>query len=697
MDRTENVDAAMHHALQLAFFIHGDKATATQVAAQALSKLQLAAQAQDKRLYYTPSGRAAARSARTKVSLGEHHLLQRLVYIESEAFEKRREAEGQVDAEDLMIHFIKHLMKITLKRNSFYVALGLSRLLHNYSTAETMEIYNLVVQDPERVRDDYYYRSRKARLMTEMKERFGELIKATRQNRGEERFESDTLSGLSKPLVSECLEQFTPWQTRCILPEKFDPTREVIKGLSFASKDPDAEHAIEVNRFHSLIHPDCYLHLVDALQFDTPANRLDIPRFYLAEKAQKPPRNRHSSNWSDTDMDDMKNHLREQAARRKSFSANLLRLLVDGVEQQTMDLRRATQSQLYVQGDAELMEVIGVNGKEEVLLAVRLFDEASVKNLRTAIRLEGGQEIAFTLTPSFDSVGEIEEMLVEVGYSETHLWRAARLAMRQSLTRWSEVMTGGAIVGWAKPALALALLALLVAGVWFFARRGNDFSKHQQQAQKEKQTPASNEKREVAPTPEPKQNQEKPQQAENQNPQTPPATKPQEPPPAPRQNNRQTSPVATTDSKRKSPDVSAPRHQVPLAPDQQDTIAIVPDTRGSVPRPTGLLLPEVKSIALDVQGDEELNQQLTEKLTAAFASTSRFKLVERNQADALLKIFIKREKSGAVFSVRLANDKLFVIFPIEAKSASRKYTGSPEVVAAKILSDLVTASGKRKP
>jgi hypothetical protein len=698
MDRTENFDAVLQDALQLACFIHGDKATAAEIAANALSKLEVAAQAQDKRLYYTPSGRSSSRVARTKVSLCEHHLLQRLLYIESEPFEKRKEEDGLSGEEDMIIHFIKHLMKITLKRNSFYVTLGVSRLLHNYSTAETMEIYNLVVQDPERVRDDYYYRSRKARLMAEMKERFGELVRAVRMNRGEERFESDHLANLHKPLVRECLARFTPWTTRCILPEKFDPTKEIIKGLSFDSKDPDAEHVIEVNRFHSVIHPDCYLRLSDALQLDTPANRLDIPHFFLSENAQRPPRNGKSANWGKDELDEIRKRLDEQRARRRSFSASLLRILVDGVEKATLDLRHTTRARFTAGRGAELLEVIGVNAKGELLLATRLFDEASLKSLKTTIRLEGGQEICFNLTPSFDSIGEVEETVVEVGYRETNLVRAAALVSRQRVARMKEALKALAVTGWAKPALAFALLALLAAGVWFFALRGNGMPNKPEQAHDKEQTPAPEEKRQEAPAPDPNQKINNPQQAKIPNPQPSSVPKQEEKKPqsAPRQSGKQGGQIAGT-AKRKPRNVNLPRNRALSEQQPQEIIAAIPERlRGGSGRLAGLLLQEVKSIALDLQGDEELGRRMQEQLTLAFASSARFVLTERDNADALLKVFIKREPSGASFIVRLANDKLFVIFPTEPKTTGRKYKGSPDEVAAKILNDLLIESARQK-
>src|SRR5689334_2067884 len=137
MDSNILQDEWLNKAFQLAYFIHGDKATAMQIVTGAMTLLEVAAAAQDKRLYYTPTGRALARKARTKVSLSEIHLLQRLIYVESEPFEKRKEAiETSLGEEDMITHFIKHLVKIGVKRNSFYVTLGLSRLLHTYTTSE---------------------------------------------------------------------------------------------------------------------------------------------------------------------------------------------------------------------------------------------------------------------------------------------------------------------------------------------------------------------------------------------------------------------------------------------------------------------------------------------------------------------------------------------------------------------------------
>jgi len=169
--QTAQIDDWLNKAFKLAFFIHGRRDIVKQIAASAMNKLETASNAQFKRYYYTPTGRAeTSRATRSRVSLNDLQLLQRLVFVESENFEKQNETAKTTSEKNLLVYFIKHLVRISLKRNSFYVTLGISRILHNYGTNDAMEIYNIVVQDPDRVHDDYY-RSRKGVLMKELKAR----------------------------------------------------------------------------------------------------------------------------------------------------------------------------------------------------------------------------------------------------------------------------------------------------------------------------------------------------------------------------------------------------------------------------------------------------------------------------------------------------------------------------------------------
>src|SRR6185436_7519463 len=206
-------DAIINKAFRLACFINGNESTALKVLNSSLERLETAVAAQDKRLYYTPSARQASSrrgsaGSRYKVSLSESHLLQRLIYLSSEPYEILQERAGSprsICEEDMIVHFLKHLVHITMKRNSFYVALGISRVLHDYTTSETIEINN-AVREADRMRDEDYYRSRKRRIMKEIRERFGSLIGVYQGPRAEERFIIQERPGWRAGLVEQCLD-----------------------------------------------------------------------------------------------------------------------------------------------------------------------------------------------------------------------------------------------------------------------------------------------------------------------------------------------------------------------------------------------------------------------------------------------------------------------------------------------------------
>ena len=469
-------------AFQLAYFIHPEKPIALRIATEALAKLEIACIAQDKRLYYKPIGRLLSertqrRKYRTKVSMSELHLLQRLVYIESEPYERAQERSNlsTLSEEDMIIRFIKHLVRITIRRNSFYVTLGLSRLLHNYSTAETMEIYNLVVQDPERVKDDSYYRSCKGRLMNELRERFGDLLRIVRGQRGEERLHTRDDPDRYIRLVKKCLLLFTPWKTRCVLPETFNPMEETIPHFTFEGDDPDKEHPIELNRIHSLLHPDCYSRLIGALGFDPPEKRLALPHFSLSrEDHQLPRRDRyHPPQLAEEEVAAVQNELNERAARRKVTSGRLLLIVVDGIERARLDPIRMRQVRLELEENAELIEVRALDEGGEVVLATCLLTQyeggsSSRPHIRSIV-LEGGQKLSFTIALSRNLRGEILGVTVDVEYHEMNLIRAAARWLRQLKYRVAGVWASVNVPA-LKPALACVLIAASAVIIAFSVR-----------------------------------------------------------------------------------------------------------------------------------------------------------------------------------------------------------------------------------
>jgi hypothetical protein len=269
--QNRSIDELLNKAFSLASFILGSREDALRTVEEAMNRLNVTAVAQGKRLYYKSSSWLDDEKAdryRNKVLFSELHLLQRLVYITAEPYEKEQEQRSvasDAGEETMLIHFIKHLVRITTRRNSFYVTLGLSRLLFNYTTSETMEVYNAVIQDPERVKDDYYYRSRKGVLMQEVKKRFGNLVEVVRGPRGEERFRASENQAKFSDLVTECLSFFTPWYTPCLVPAGGNPILDGIESLS--SHGRQEEDKVEVDRIHAVLHPECHERLIDSLGF----------------------------------------------------------------------------------------------------------------------------------------------------------------------------------------------------------------------------------------------------------------------------------------------------------------------------------------------------------------------------------------------------------------------------------------------
>ncbi|MEK7833032.1 MAG: hypothetical protein AAB401_18225, partial [Acidobacteriota bacterium] len=210
----------LERAYQLAFFILGNQEASEQIAVEAVDRLQMAVVTQDRRYYYIPQGSSRqlsrASGARSKVTFSELHLLQRLIFDETEPREKEQEY-AEFDDRQLLIHFLKHLVRITIKRNSFYVSLGVTRLLHHYSITEAISLHSIVMQNPSRAKDNYYWRSRKGQLLQEMKSRFSDVLMLTRGAYGEERFIPRPNQDRYADFVTHCLETFMPWETDCPL------------------------------------------------------------------------------------------------------------------------------------------------------------------------------------------------------------------------------------------------------------------------------------------------------------------------------------------------------------------------------------------------------------------------------------------------------------------------------------------------
>lgn len=245
------------NALRLASLFHNDPPMAAAVAERAVMRLETAADAQFKRFYYATAQR------RSKIHFPRPALLQLLVFTESEPFERISEQRGSVTPAMMVFRYVKHLVTVSARRNSFHAAVAVCRLLFGYSTAETMAIHGALLHEDERIKEDGYYRARKRLMMAELEQRFTGLVRV-RGRAAEERFEPLGEQGAMRDAVFAALAACTPWASPCVAPAQ----------LAARLDDPE----VEIDRLHALIHPPCFRALAAYAGVAAADVRLAMPR-----------------------------------------------------------------------------------------------------------------------------------------------------------------------------------------------------------------------------------------------------------------------------------------------------------------------------------------------------------------------------------------------------------------------------------
>lgn len=383
-------DHILDQAYDLALFIVPDETAAEQIVREALTKLDVTADAQHKRSYYRPRSGVA----RTKVALSPLHLLQRLIYIESEKFERSREA-NEASNRDFIVSFLKHLVRCALKRNSFYAAIAISRILHNYTTAECMDIYNLLIQDPDQYKEENYYRSRKAVLMDEVEERFADRVQLSKGIRSEERFETQPTTEELVRLVRAALSRLTPWETKCLLPSRFDPLSEELEMFKDSSGAPGVA---EMQRFHALVHPECLGGIARNLRLDDTRLRLEVPRFIgtkdvtMIEQSRKKKGSYNSSA--------IRSGVHAASEYRRGVSPHQLNVWVDGTLAGVLHLDEQPEVALKLRESAEIVEVRTTKEEGDILLAVHLLNSTVPQQVE--MDLPKGKILSFNTLPEAD-------------------------------------------------------------------------------------------------------------------------------------------------------------------------------------------------------------------------------------------------------------------------------------------------------
>ncbi len=419
---------------QLAYFLYPDRDTAVRILAGALNKLRLQRGRETRRSYWRDKH---LKRAITRITRDEGDALQWLIFSESDAAEKEQEQGNATTSAHMVVRYIKNLVRMTTSMSSFYVNIGLHRLLFNYSTAEAQRVYESVT---ERFLGADEYRRAKSALMRKLLKRFSTL-KTCRTQHGELRFETFEMNDEQEiwtRLVDTCLKAFTPWSTlqACPVPVDYDASRDRLPSrLSGHGGERMDFNQVEINRCHAFIDPVCDSRLMVALLLQPPKEKLALPRFYMENQhIENDPTHRDrdpdgTSGLTPEERNNISQQLSSQASRRKQADPQSITVVVDGEERAHLHLDKATSQSITLEEGDQLIEIRTQFAGEDLLLAVHQLAYTESRGLAAA-------ELALWrgISCNLDLVIVPEARLVP----EAHLVAGSPLGRRAG-TRYSDI------------------------------------------------------------------------------------------------------------------------------------------------------------------------------------------------------------------------------------------------------------------
>jgi hypothetical protein len=351
----------------LAWVLFPEEDTARSIAGMAMLRKQRSMIQQDRRLKHIAK-------ARTKVLISEEHLLQRLLFETSEPWERRHEAAGSpipLRVEHLAARWVKHAFCIS-SHNSFWATIAKCRIVHRYTTAQTRNIYELLLQNPGRGKDDDQYRRVKKRFLQEMKERFHGRVQTVMGQRGEEHFVCMEQPGLLVSRADNWQRAFSPWgASAALIPAEFDRRRDTLPDLVFHGRHVDEEAAVEVCRIYTVFHPESFLGLAHMFAMIEPTQAIALPEFDMKEKDDNStPSDGHSEPPALTERDYgwMENLLEREEHARVVLRPEELLVTIDGAEKEPVDAGGAGTISFPIGERDRLVEIYGIQGREKVCM-----------------------------------------------------------------------------------------------------------------------------------------------------------------------------------------------------------------------------------------------------------------------------------------------------------------------------------------
>jgi len=377
---------------QLAYFLVPDRSLAVRVLADAVNRLNVRCRQENKRAYWRDK---YLKHRASKISRADEDTLQWLIYFASEKYERQIEERGEFSIEDLIVRYVKSLVQTTTGMSSFYVATGIHRLLHNYSTAEVQRMYELFT---DRYLGTDEYRRAKRLVMRKIVDRFGSIVSTTTAAHGEMRFEACQDQSSWVDVVRECLRAFVPWSTRgrCLLQTNSDGGASMVPDLLSGRDKTVSPDVVETNRCHALIDPTCFGRLIEMLRLDSSESRLALPKFQLSvDHANKPRGPRQPTDLTPSERAAIQAQLATESARRRGAPARIVRVLLDGSEHAVFDPCQKGEVRIDLTVGAKIAELWTNDECGELLLGTHLLRYGNAERLlaSTACMQIAGSEV----------------------------------------------------------------------------------------------------------------------------------------------------------------------------------------------------------------------------------------------------------------------------------------------------------------
>ena len=385
---------------QLAFFIVPDRALAQEIAGRAIEKLGAQRSRERRRIYWRIRN---VKLRIRRITRTDEDALQWLVYLEAEAFEKEQEQGDRQTEVDMVIRYVKHLVQLTTGASSFYVNVGLNRLLRNYTTPEVQQIYEFTTQHYPASEE---YRKVKGRLMNELTRRFGPLIKVRTSEYRELKFEAYEDQNRWASIVEECLEFFTPWSSRraCLTGKNKPAIGETGTTIQYR---PSQKDGIETDRCHWFMHSPCYGELARRFQFDAPEERLSVPQFFLANNNRRDGDSgtavRRVSPLTDAEKQVLRGRIESSEARRRQAPTQVLKIVAHGVVCAQFNPYRDEKRRFEIPDGVRLLEVRDEIDSTDLTIATHWIDYtdwAGIDAREYTVSLAKGRELVFRIIPA---------------------------------------------------------------------------------------------------------------------------------------------------------------------------------------------------------------------------------------------------------------------------------------------------------